>query len=168
MKKIVLLLVISACVFTASAQKIVLLEQANKARTTKLYVGDRIIFRLAGDENYWYERTITEIIPDGNSLLLDNYLVRVQDIAALKVYRKKGTRILGGALLSLGISLGIATTAAALYRDDEQNYPALIGTSAGSFFAGRYLLKRKKIYMGEKYRLRIIEIKFEDIAPPKT
>ena len=109
MKKIVLLLVISACVFTASAQKIVLLEQANKARTTKLYVGDRIIFRLAGDENYWYQRTITEIIPDGNSLLLDNYLVRVQDIAALKVYRKKGTRILGGALLSLGISLGIAT-----------------------------------------------------------
>ena len=147
------------------SQKILVLEQANKAQTSKMYVGDRLIFRLAGEENYWYERTITEILPESNSLLLDGYLVAIKDISALKVPRKKGWRILGGALFSLGVSLGIATTAAALYRDKNQKYPQLIAGSAGSFFTGRYLLKRKKLFLGEKHRLRIIEIKFEDSGP---
>lgn len=144
---------------TVTAQKMLIIEQANVAKTTRLFPGDRLIFRLAGEENYWYDRTITEILPETNSLLLDNYLVRLDDIVAIKVHKKTIWRIAGGALLSFGVSLGFATSIAAIYGDDY-NYPLLAGASAGSFLTGRYLLKRKKLKLGEKYRLRIIEVKF--------
>ena len=154
-------LVIFCCSSSLFSQKMLLLERANSAKTTKMYIGDRLIFRLAGDENYWYERTITDILPEGNSLLLDNYLVKVSDIAAIKVNKKGIVRIAGGALLSLGISLGIATSAAALYQDKDQRYPVLLGIIGGSLISSRFLLKKRKLYLNEKHRLRPIEIKFE-------
>ena len=161
MKSIITLIILFLTIGTLlPAQKMLILEQANVAKTKKMYPGERLIFRLEGEENYWYERTITEILPETNSLLLDNYLVKVEDIAAIKVYKKPIARIVGGALLSLGVSLGFATGVAALYGDKDHNYPALIGGSAASFFAGRYLLKRKKLKMGDKFRLKIIEIRF--------
>lgn len=144
---------------SVAAQKMLIIEQANVAKTTRLFPGDRLIFRLEGEENYWYERTITEILPETNSLLLDNYLVKVEDIAAIKIHKKTIWRVAGGALLSLGVSLGFATGVAAIYGDDY-NYPLLAGASVGSFLTGRYLLKRKKLKLGEKHRLRIIEVKF--------
>lgn len=143
----------------AFAQKMLIIEQANVAKTTRLFPGDRLIFRLEGEEDYWYDRTITEILPETNSLLLDNYLVKVEDIAAIKIHKKTIWRIVGGSLFSFGVSLGFATGIAALYGDDY-NYPLLAGASVSSFLAGRYLLKRKKVRLGEKYRLRIIEVKF--------
>jgi hypothetical protein len=156
---ITLILLIILATTTLSAQKMLLLEQTNVAKTTKMYLGETLIFRLEGEENYWYERTITDIFPETNSLLLDNYLVKVDDIAAIKVHKKTIVRIVGGAFLSLGITLGFSTGIAALYGD-SYNYPLLIGGSAASFLTGRYMLKRKKLKLGDKHRLRAIEVKF--------
>jgi len=156
---VTLLLFLGFVTGSVSAQKMLIIEQANVAKTTRLYPGDRLIFRLEGEENYWYDRTITEILPETNSLLLDNYLVKLDDIVAIKIHKKTIWRIVGGSLLSFGVSLGFATGVAAIYGDDY-NYPALAGASVGSFLAGRYLLKRKKVRLGERFRLRIIEVKF--------
>lgn len=137
------------------------------------YVDDRTgslgaVFRLQGEEDYWYKRTITDLLPEGNSLMLDHQLVRIEDIAALKISRKGYVRLIGSSLLTFGVSMGVAITAAVLYRDFDYNFPALIGAGAGSFLAGTYLLTPRKIKMGDKFRLRIIEIRFGDTAPPKS
>ena len=47
-----------------------LLERVNRAKTTKFYTGDVLRFRLVGEEDYWYQRTITDILPESNTCLL--------------------------------------------------------------------------------------------------
>ena len=143
-----------------SAQKFLLLERAKSAKTVKYAIGDRITFRLTGEEDYWYKRTITDILPDSKSIMMDNYWVKVEDIAAIKRPPRIGSRIAGGALLSFGIGLGFASTAALLYRDRTQKYPILYGGAGLSMLTSKFMIKPRKLYMGEKNRLRAIEIKF--------
>lgn len=147
-----------------SGQKMLLLERANRAKTTKLYVGETITYALAGDEKYWYERTITDLLPESNLVLLDNFPVKLTDIAALRVRRRPIVRLVGGTIFTFGASLVLATTVAALYCDRETRYGLLYATAAGSLAAGYTLNTRRVLKMGQKHRLRIIEIKF--VAPP--
>ncbi len=147
-------------------QKILLLERANRARTTKLYVGETLRYRLAGDENYWYERTITELLPESNLLLLDNFPVKLTDIAAIRVRRRPIVRLLGATVFTFGASLIVATTVAALYRDQNTRYGLLYGTGAASLGLGYGASTSRVLKMGQKHRLRIIEIKF--VAPVPT
>lgn len=166
-----LFLLFALAMFAAQAfgQKMLLLERANRAKTTKLYTGESLHFRLAGEEDYWYQRSISDMLPESNTLLLDNYPVKLGDISHLKVRRKPIWRIVGGATFAFGLSLAIATTAAALYKDKDTNYGALYATSAGSLGIGYFLNTKRTLKMGEKHRLRIIEIKFPEpplIPPP--
>lgn len=150
------------------AQKMLVLERAYQAKTTKMYVGQTLRFRLAGEENYWYERTITDMLPESNLLLLDNFPVKLDSIVALRVNRRPIWRLIGGTLFTFGASLTVATTAAALYRDKDVKYGALYGSSAASLGVGYGLLTKRTLKLGKKHRLRIIEIKFPTplIPPP--
>jgi hypothetical protein len=145
---------------TACGQKMLLLERANSARTTRLYIGQTLHFRLAGEEDYWYERTITDILPESGLVLLDNFPVRLQDISHLKWRRKGGWRFLGGTLFSFGVSMGIATSIAVVYNEGNTRPAPLYGLSAVSLASGWWLLKPRKLRLGDKHRLRAIEISF--------
>ena len=147
------------------AQKMLLLERANNPKPTKLYIGDQLHYRLTGQEDYWYERTITDMLPDKNTILLDNYPVQLGDISYLKVRRKGIWRIVGGTLFAFGVSLAVATTVAVFYQDDGTNFGALYATSVGSAGVGYYLNTRRKLKMGERHRLRLIEIDFPMPTP---
>jgi hypothetical protein len=161
MKKILTLLCFAMALLPSvlHAQLYLLYEKANHAKTVKYQIGDQLRFRLEGEEGYWYARSITNILPESNSIMLDNYLVKVSDIVAIKRPPNTFCRITGGALLSFGIGLTFATTAALLYRD-EQNYPAYYGAAAASLVSSRFLLRRRTVKLGEKHRLRPIEIRF--------
>ena len=118
--------ILAFCLVTSTlcAQKMLVLETANRAKTTKMYIGETLRFRLAGKENYWYERTITGMIPETNTILLDNFPVILDSIAVLKVQRAGIWRILGGSFFTLGASLALATTVGKLlYQDKELNAP---------------------------------------------
>lgn len=149
---------ISSSVF---AQKMLLLERANRAKTTKYYVGDGLRFRLVGEEDYWYTRTITDILPESNTLMLDNFAVELTDIQALKVRRAPIWRILGSAFFTLGGTLAFATTVGRFgYQDKEINAPKLYAISAASLGTGWLTLRPRKLKLGQKHRLRIIEVSF--------
>ena len=155
--------------FSASpyAQKMLLIERANRVKTTKLFVGDELHFRLAGDEDYWYKRTITDILPESNLLLLDNFPVKLDSIVAIKVHRRPIWRILGATAITFGASLAVATTAGAIYKDKDVQYGKLYAASAGSAGVGFLLNKKRKLQPGKKHRLRIIEINFgPPLIPP--
>lgn len=150
------------------AQKMLLIERANRAKTTKLYIGESLRFRLSGKEDYWYHRTITDIIPETKTLMLDNFAVKLDSISVLKVSRKGIWRITGGALLTFGASLALATgVGKIIYRDKSVDAPKLLGIAAVSFGAGWLMSTPRKLKLGKKHRLRIIEIKFpEPLIPP--
>jgi len=146
-------------------QKMLLLERANHAKTTKLYVGQTLTYSLAGDEKYWYERTITDIRPESNLLLLDNFPVKIGDIAALKVRRPGIVRWVGTTIFTFGASLAVATVGAAIFQDENTRYGLLAGCSAASMAGGLAMNSKQVLKMGEKHRLRIIEIKFVPTEP---
>lgn len=77
--RIVFVFILSLFCGSVFSQKMLLLERANRARTTKYYVGDALRFRLAGEEDYWYFRTLTDILPETNTLMLDNFAVKLPD-----------------------------------------------------------------------------------------
>ena len=139
-----------------------LLERANRARTTKYFPGDELRFRLNGEENYWYKRRISDILPETNTLMLDNYAVALPEIERIKVYRKPVWRILGGAAYSLGATLALATTVGRFgFNDKSVDLPSLYGISAVSFGAGWWLTRARTLRLGNKHRLRIVEIRFQ-------
>jgi hypothetical protein len=142
------------------SQKMLLLEKANCAKTTKMYIGEPLHFRLAGSENYWYQRTITDMLPEKSTLLLDNFAVNLGDISQIKVRRKGVWRITGGLTFAFGATLTLATTIAALYGDKDVNYGAYYATAAGSLGVGYFLSTKRKLKLGEKHRLRLVEVKF--------
>ncbi len=143
------------------SQKMLLLERANRARTQKMYIGQVLKFRLEGEENYWYERTITDILPETNTLMLDNFAVKLTDIQSIKVHRKQIWRILGGGAFSLGATLALATTIGRFgYGDKDVNAAELYGLSLVSFGTGWWLVSNRKLKLGKKHRLRILEISF--------
>lgn len=146
-----------------AGQKMLILERANRAKTIRYYPGDDLNYRLQGQEDYWYRRQIMDILPDQQSLLLDNFAVRVSDIHSLRIRRSRPMQIGGGALLSFGVSLAFASTVAVLFREREYNYAALYGSSALSFGVGYLMVSKKKIRIDDRrYRLRPIEIRFPD------
>lgn len=161
--RIIVLFVLSLFLTPVFAQKMLVLERANRAKTTKMFVGDQLQFRLAGDEDYWYKRTITGILPESNILLLDNFPVKLDSIVALKVHRRPIWRLVGGTVFAFGASLAVATTAGAIYSDKDVHYANLYATSAGSMAVGTFFSTKRKLKLGKKFRLRIIEI---DFGPP--
>ncbi len=149
------------CPTLAFGQKMLLLERANRAKTTKFYLGQVLQFRLVGEEDYWYERKITDILAESNTLLLDNFPVKVSDIAALRVHRQPIWRIVGGALTTFGFSMAVAATAGRFaYNDRGLQLGKLYGTSVVSAGTGLFLLKKRTLHMGDTHRLRAIEVKF--------
>ncbi|MFN0035151.1 MAG: hypothetical protein ACKVUS_08795 [Saprospiraceae bacterium] len=164
--RLFLTLLFATFFFSAFGQKMLLIERANRARTTKLYIGDALRFRLAGEEDYWYERTITDILPESNTLMLDNFAVKLSDIHSLKVRREPICRIVGGAVFSLGATLTLATTIGRFgYQDKGVDAPKLYAISAASLATGWFLSKPRKLKLGNKHRLRIVEVRF---YPPNT
>ncbi|MCB0524974.1 MAG: hypothetical protein R3A50_03515 [Saprospiraceae bacterium] len=163
-----ILFICIALLSPAFGQKMLLIEKANRARTTKMYVGETLHFRLKGKENYWYTRTITDILPESNTLLLDNFPVKLDSIGMLKVSRRQVWRLFGASFFTLGASLALATTVGkVIYQDENVDAPKLYALSAVSLGAGWFMLSPRKLKLGEKFRLRIIEIKFPDpIIPP--
>ena len=49
---------------------------------------------------------------------------------------------------------------AVLFRDRSQNYPLAYGVAAGSLLTGRIILRKRTLPLGEKYRLKAIEVRF--------
>lgn len=139
----------------------VLLERANRAKTTKIFPGESLHFRLVGEEDYWYDRTITDILPESNALLLDNFPVKLTDIAYLRVRRKPLSRITGNLLFTFGATLALATTVGRFaYNDRELKLGKLYSAAAVSLGTGYFLSSKRTLKMDEKFRLRIVEIKF--------
>jgi len=155
-----LLFGVSSPVFT---QKMLLIEKRYKVKSRKIYAGETLHFRLKGKEDYWYKSAIDDILPDRKLLLLDNQPVHIDSISAIYIPKPKITRIVGSALLTFGITLTFASSVAFLNRkNDEQpyNFPLLFASAGTSTLVGYRMVINRKIKMGKKYRLRVIEVKF--------
>lgn len=163
--RLIILFALSLSCNASFGQKMLLLERANNAKPAKMYIGNNLHYRIAGQEDYWYERNITDMLPEKNTLLLDNFPVKLDEISEIKVHRKRIWRIIGGTFFAFGASLALATTIAALYNDKDTPYGAYYATSVGAAGVGYFLNTKRKLKLDQKHRLRIIEIQFSQPIP---
>ncbi|MEZ4892058.1 MAG: hypothetical protein R2778_03460 [Saprospiraceae bacterium] len=145
-----ILFICIALLSPAFGQKMLLIEKANRARTTKMYVGETLHFRLKGKENYWYTRTITDILPESNTLLLDNFPVKLDSIGMLESKSPTGLALVWRFVFYFGSIACLATTVGkVIYQDENVDAPKLYALSAVSLGAGWFMLSPRKLKLGK-------------------
>lgn len=150
---------------TLSAQRVLLIEKLNSPKTTKLYTGDYIQYRLVGEEA-WYADRIFDLREDTQSLVFPNHYVPIGDIEMLR-QGKPWARNIGLMLLTFGVSWsGIALLGTATDGDPETGYRSsdaiVTGVAAGTGLLLPALFGTRRLRFGEghRLRLRIIDISF--------
>ena len=158
--------VLMAIVFAGqslAAQKILQVEKKNSPKTRKFYIGDEIVFRL-DDEKSWYTRTIRDIRPEEGIILVEDGIIRLDEITSLKnVPGSQAGTTIGNMLLTFGLGWVLFSVIDSL-ADEEKDFtlgldqfsiPAL---GSGALVRGIWGDQQFKI--GDKWRLRLLDISF--------
>lgn len=153
------------CFCALPAQRILLIEKANSPQTTKLYVGDYIQYRVAGDKD-WYGDRLYDLREDVQALVFPDRYVPIADIRTIRQGRAWAKNI-GLLLVTFGLSWsGFAAVGTATDGDPDTNYrwsdAAVTGVSVGTGLLLPVVFGTRKLRFGEneRLRLRIIDISF--------
>lgn len=156
-----LLFLVTAALFASPAfgQKFIQLEKANRARTTKFYVGQELTYRLKTDKE-WHIGTITDAQMDAQTLALDWKQMPVSDIGAIRLQYPGLLRNSGPALMIFGASwAGFALIGAAFDNYKLTAGTAIVsGTGLASGFLLQQIFKNKNVRLNDRRRLRAVEI----------
>lgn len=157
-----LLLLFASCwllPLTATAQKFLQLEKANKAQTIKFYKGEDITYRLKGNTE-WYTSTITDVQMDSQRIALDLKYLPVSDIAAIQLHYPGILRSLGPMFMIFGASwAGFSLVGAAFDEYKLTASTAIVsGTGLASGFILHQVFKHKRVKTSERRRLRVVEV----------
>ena len=157
MKKIIAFCLLFGSILPVFSQKMLLLEKYGRAKTTRIYPGQSLKFKLK-DQPGWYTRELTDVLPDQKSIVLDLEIVKIEDIDKLRVRRKFPMKALGSSLLTFSASLALFSTVA--YLRDGSVEPGWLSIGAGSTLIGLVLIrdKGKKLRLGEKHKLRALDL----------
>ena len=161
MKKILPFLLFLTIFGTAFSQKMLVLEKYGRAKTTRIYPGQNLSFKIK-DQPGWYERELTDVLPDQKSVVLDLEIVKIADIESLRKRRRAG-RFLGFNFLVFSANLALISGVAALRHDEVAPFWLPVGTATTVGGAFLVLRKWKHIPLGTKYNLRAL-----DLTLPKT
>ena len=143
----------------AAAQKFLQLEKANKARTDKFFVGQDITYRLK-DSSEWFTSTITDVQMDAQLVAFDWKTVPVGNIEAIRLRHAPILRSLGPMFMIFGASwAGFSLVGAAFDQYKLTAGTAIVsGTGLASGFILHQIFRHKRIRLGERRRLRAVEI----------
>jgi hypothetical protein len=155
MKKIYLFAFLFVEISAVFSQKMLLLEKSTRTKSERIYLGQSFHFKLK-NQSGWYERTITDILPNEKMILLDLEPVKIDDILAISRPRSGFVRALGQSLTIFPATILLMWTVSAASRDKPSSI--WLGIAATSFVSGRIMLRKKKLKMGKKWRLRALEI----------
>lgn len=158
-----LLSILLFCCFALNlqAQVFLQLELFNDPKALKYGVGDKIVFKVDYLEDVWQKGTIEQILPKDNVVLLNNNLVNLDQVTDFMLYRHS-VNYIGRLLQTFGIvyaGYGIVGLAAT----DNVTVRQVVTVGGGSIAAGwllRKLFYKIPIALGEKNRLRIVDLRF--------
>jgi hypothetical protein len=158
-------LLIGFCGVFLHAQRVILVEKRNTARTQKIFTGDYIQYRLVDDEQ-WYQGFIEELRPDQQLIGFEDRYVAIDQIRQLRRGRP-GAQNLGIMLGAFGLAWsGFAAIGTATDGDPDTSYrwsdAAVTGVAGGLGLLLPALFGTKKTKVGpdQRRRLRIVDISF--------
>lgn len=154
------------CVVNSNAQKLLQIEKTGSQKTHRFYIGDPITFQLNGEKG-WYERTITDINVDANTLIFSNGSVSIDKIKKVRTFKNRAwsralsTNAFYGAgsfviLSLLGTLADVSLSAATVI---------IPGTTVLVGLAIRFIFRQKTHRIGKRRRLRALDLTFYKIGP---
>ena len=158
--RILLLIFCFGISLISSAQVYLQLELFNDPKARKFAVGQKITYKVDYLQDVWQKGTIKEILVDEKTLILDNSLVSLDQITDFMLFRTS-VNYFGRTLQTFG-TLYTVFGVIAIARDDAK-VSQVLSIGGGSFLVGwlmRKLFYRVPISLGEKNRLRIVDLRF--------
>ena len=148
----------------ASAQQIVLqLEKTNSAKTRKFVRGDAFEYRTTDDPD-WQVGRLEQLVPEENLVVFQNRMVGLDQITAIR-HRgpQRWSKPAGGSLIAFGATWGILSVISGAI--DPENDPlevsdaVVAGGSAALGYAIMHLFRYRRIPLGGRYRLRLLDLR---------
>lgn len=157
-------LIICCLPIICNAQKVLQLEKIGSAKTTKFVAGNAIVYQMEGDD-IWYEATIEEIRADAGFIMLNDRLVDVTKIVALKSFKNRKLSYSASRKLytfaGSWVFFGIADRLIFNKSPDRAGIPLIVIPAVSALAIG-YTIRKifdHRIYkMGKKYRLRLLDL----------
>lgn len=162
-KHFVLLILSLAFVQTTTAQQMLSLEKYGKAKTKKIFSGASFSYQVKNQEG-WYDAVIEGFRMDQNVIVLGDRYVGVEDITALR-YPREWPKAVSLSLYTFGVSWsGLALVGTLTDGDPNTNYrwsDAIVsGTSLALGFAFSRIGPFRKIRIGDRRKLRLVDVTF--------
>ncbi|MEL6720219.1 MAG: hypothetical protein AAFP82_16020 [Bacteroidota bacterium] len=145
------------------------LEKRGSAKTQKMVTGTELVYQMRGDD-VWYQGTIEEIRADEGFIMLNDRLISVDKIGAIKSFKNRGwSRRYSKQLYMFAggwVFFGIADNL--IFNESEQRAkPPLIAIPAAAALVLGYTIRKifdHRVYKMEgKFRLRLLDL--DPIAP---
>lgn len=157
------LLLLLSVVHTLPAQKVLQIEKYGNPKSEKIHIGSLIDYRLEGEDAF-REGYIEGFRLEDSLIVFGDRYVKVHDIAELRFPRTWG-KALGTSLMIFGGSWsGFALLGYAADGDPSTSYSsrdaAISVVSAGLGFALARLIRYRKVRIGKRYRLRLLDLSF--------
>jgi hypothetical protein len=144
-----------------AAQKVLQIERAGSARTTKLLIGTPITYKVKGDD-IWRRGVIVDLLIDRNTIALEDRYVRLDQIEAFR-YDRGWARAASVSLYTFGPAWsGFALVGTLTDGDPDTHYRAsdavVTAASLGLGFVVQRLFRHKTVRFGERKRLRLLDL----------
>jgi len=151
------------------AQKLLQIEKVGTLKTQRYYIGDEVIFQLAGEtEDYWFREKIVDILVDSKAVLFTNRLVKIADITKIRTFKDQAWSkgLSNKAFLFAGSFMGLSLIAAAVTEFMLRTATVVIpGTVIVVTLIIRFIFRRKTYRMGKRRRLRVLDLNFYKVGP---
>lgn len=162
--RLLLFLIVCSCVPARTiAQRVLLFERLTDSKSARMYEGDVIRFKLAGDK-FWQSGPIREMRPDIQALVINDRFIMLDEIAAVD---RGGTlaRVGGYSLMTFGAGWSLfALVGYNTDGDPSSQYSGFDATVSATSLASGFLLNklfgRNRFRPGKTRRLRIVDLNF--------
>ncbi len=148
--------------FFLFGQKYIQVETRNRYKVKRFTIGQTLTFKLKGENETWRTQEITSILPEQNIILMDNQIVRVEQIAC---FRRNRTFLQGAAkqlykfaaawLLYGSVDHLVAKTP---FAKKDLYVPA---TAVATGLVLQQVFKYKYTRFGDRTRLRLLDLNFK-------
>jgi hypothetical protein len=163
MRNIFLLITVILVFFCSPclAQKVLQIEKYGSPRTKKLFIGQKIEYKLkSGDD--WHRDYIEDLLVERKLIALSDRYLKLDDIEAFRYERPLATAA-GKSLFWFGLGWsGFAAIGTATDGDPDTRYrwsdAAVTGASLGLAYLIPKTFRYKKEKFGKRKRLRILDL----------
>ena len=153
----------------AQAQRILQIERYGRPKTTKIFIGEEISYRLKGNE-FWHTAVIEDLLVDNNLLVLDDRYVKMEEIESLRYYRS-WPRPISRSLFWFGAAWSSFAAIGTLTDNDPSTHyrwsDAVV--TASSWLLALVIpriFRHRTITFGKRKRLRILDLNFGPLQKP--